>query len=1016
MTEATINVNKTNFARHCLLKYIVSPFVDPPACQWHQSLWQVPQLAALIGAYGYNVDVIDWNTSAVRLDKKYDLLIDISPHNREIYLEHLKPGCPQILYATGSCPAWQRCREEERLADLYRRRGVRLTPATSTAHYYPHPDSFTAMFLIGSQSTLATFGPVASPVSFIKNTGYVLPPPTDFSQKSARDFLFFASQPQVLKGLDLLLEAFVAMPDVNLYVCSLFQREPDFCRAYEAELFGCPNIKPVGFIDIHGDIFREICRHCGFVILPSCSEGISGSLLTAMSAGLIPVVSQACGLEEDEAITLETCSIDCIKDTVRYLSQASAQWLRNQSFRALAINQQRYSPRHYIISVRQALSAVLGEPDEKVIISGAQLVQKRSACMIANTRVGIPLTGGEYWYGGVSYVETLVRSLAILPKSERPQLYLVVTRSSLDNFNCYRPFISLFDGIIYLGQAIDGLEACFGLKPLHCQSWDELFSLIDFYYPVNSDVLPYRQAVSWIPDFQHRYLPEFFSDYECQSREKQFAKIAAQAGLVILNSRSAAADFKKYYPDSQAKTRVLSAYPYPSADWYQPDPQEIQRKYRLPERYVLCCNQFWVHKNHSTLFQAVAMLKKSGQDIHLVCTGPTNDYRTPGYFDGLQAEIDALAIRENTTILGLIPREDQLQLLRRSLFVVQPSLFEGLSLVVQECRALAKPIVLSDLDVHAEYNYGTLFERMSPADLAQKLAGMLAASQPGPDRAAEADAKAAALKAAENGARQFSAIVLEHLGCRQPAEDTPAPVTILTALALDNIANQQAAIRSWRRCGFKVAAVNAVDDIDILQPQFPEVEFIAAARDGRKEYGKPLIYLDDLLYWCSRQLSPVCGIVKADTIFTLDTLAAIMAKEASGAMVFGARMDAAADGGEEVPHIGGFDYIFFDKDIIRIYPPEAFCLGLYWWDYWLTIMAIASDIPAKRVISPVARHIIHSSTADVALWRRLGMLLANYASTDFAVTADTMAAYQQLLFTTIKDNSEPLTLPAAAAD
>lgn len=1011
--QARFNVNKTSFERSCLLKYIVQPFDEAPVCQWHQNLWQVPMLAALIGRFGYNVDVLNWNAGAIALPRRYDLLLDISPHNRQAYQEYIKPECPQILYATGSCPAWQRRREEERLEAICRRRGVRLAPRTPPAYDYPHPDAFQALFLVGNRQTLATFDPVTSAqVSFIRNTGYVLPPPADFSQKSPRDFLFFASQPQVLKGLDLLLEAFAATPEVNLYVCSLFQQEPDFCKAYGEELFQRTNIKAVGFVDVQGEVFREIVRRCSYVILPSCSEGISGSVLAAMSAGLIPIVSPVCGLAEDEAHMLEECSVEGIRDAVRRFAGASAEWVRSQSFRSLAIIQQRYNPRHYILSVLKALTGLLGSPPDRYLSSVSHLVQKRSACMIANTRVGIPLTGSRQWHGGVSYVETLVRSLSVLAKSERPQLYLVITERSLADFDCYRPFAHLFDGVIFLGPSVAGLETVLGVTPVHCQSWEELFSLVDFYYPVNSDVLPYRQAVSWIPDFQHRYLPEFFSGYEYQSRESQFLKIARQANLLILNSRAAESDFKKYYPESAVTTKVLSASPYPEESWYFGEPEEVQRKYRLPERFVLCCNQFWVHKNHLTLFQAASLLKKAGHAIHLVCTGSTEDYRIPGFFASLQGEIDRLGIGENISILGLIPREDQLQLLRRSLFVVQPSLFEGLSLVVQECRALGKPIVLSDLEVHAEYHYGTTFRRRDPQDLAEKMEALLPCCQPGPDKEAESRARADALAAVEDRAREFCDIVLEYLGCPGGPVSKPSPappVTILTSLAPDNIPAQQAALRSWRQCGFRTVALNAPADISVLQPHFPETKFVPAYRDGRNVYGKAYVYLQDLIACAAKQPTQVCGIVKADIVFKDERLAAFVAKEAAGSILFGSRLDVdSLDAGEGTPRIGGFDYVFFDKKGLGCYPAESFCLGLYWWDYWLTLIAIANDIPGKMLVSPVAYHVRHAAPADVGLWTRLGILLSRYAETDYAVTAEKMAEYQQLLFYTVRDNSVPV--------
>ena len=50
----------------------------------------------------------------------------------------------------------------------------------------------------------------------------------------------------------------------------------------------------------------------------------------------------------------------------------------------------------------------------------------------------------------------------------------------------------------------------------------------------------------------------------------------------------------------------------------------------------------------------------------------------------------------------MVPRKDYLQLLRGAAAVVQPSLFEGWSSVVEDARAFGKPIALSDIAVHRE--------------------------------------------------------------------------------------------------------------------------------------------------------------------------------------------------------------------------------------------------------------------------------------------------------------------------
>ncbi|MBP2655276.1 MAG: glycosyl transferase group 1 [Firmicutes bacterium] len=1013
------NVNTTSFPRHCLLKYITQPFDKAAEYHWHQNLWQVPLLAEELGNFGYNVDVINWNDDNVTLNKQYDLVIDISPHNRQIYQKHLSPACRHILFATGSAPAWQRLQESNRLEDLYRRRGIRLEPKTPPAYDYPSPHCFDGFFLFGNRHTLTTFGPVnTDKVAFITNTGYLLPPPTDFSQKSPRNFLFLASRNQILKGLDLLLEVFSANHDITLYICSLFAQEPEFCQVYAKELFQHPNIKPIGFLDLYGSHFQELVQKCAYVIAPSCSEGISGSVLSAMSAGLIPLISRECGLEKCDAHIFDNCSINTIAETVADFSCKDPNWIRAETFRALDTIHRRYSPCAYLLSIRAALEKLLGPPSSQDHLVLSHSMKKRSAFMIATTRVGIPLTGGKYWHGGVSYIETLVKSVTALPKSERPELYLVISDHTLPHFECYQPFLSHFDGIIMLspnppaGDLVDKL----GKAPVWCHNFNELFAIIDFYYPVNSDVLPYPQAASWIPDFQHKALPEFFSEYEHNSREDQFQKVAAEAQLVIFNSHDAEADFKKYYPASKAVTKILPAAIYPEEDWYTADPSAIQAKYNLPPRFVLCSNQFWIHKNHLTLFRAAALIKSAGQAIHIVCTGPTDDYRAPAYFTYLQNEITRMKLDDSITVLGLIPRSDQLQLLRRCMFVVQPSLFEGLSLIVQECRAFGKPLLLSDLDIHKEYQYGTLFNRLSPEDLAARMVNLLSDCCPGPDTAAEITAKNCAMELVHTCGRQFSSIILDHLcSIKPPPSPKPAhpPVAIVTSLSLDNITNEQLAIKSWQQAGFKVIAMNTADDIARLSPLFPDIEFIPASRDASARYGKPYIYFRDLVDCCVNLPSAISGIAKADIILPPE-LMPFVAQEGQGSIIFGSRLDTdSADLATGDEHSGGFDYIFFDKSVANYYPRESFCLGLYWWDYWAVLMPIAAGVTAKRLELPIAKHVRHQTSPNLELWRKLGLELARYAETDYAVTPDTLANYQKLLFQTIKDNSTAVSLPSS---
>src|SRR5258708_20648663 len=122
-------------------------------------------------------------------------------------------------------------------------------------------------------------------------------------------FLWFGSGGVVRKGLDLVLEAFAEMPDYHLTVCGPVHADEDFEQAYHEELYDTPNIETIGWIDIDGPKFRDICMNSVAMIYPSSAEGQCGGVITCMHAGLIPVISYGSGVDGyDFGSILPDCS------------------------------------------------------------------------------------------------------------------------------------------------------------------------------------------------------------------------------------------------------------------------------------------------------------------------------------------------------------------------------------------------------------------------------------------------------------------------------------------------------------------------------------------------------------------------------------------------------------------------------------------------------------------------------------------------------------------------------------
>jgi glycosyltransferase involved in cell wall biosynthesis len=111
--------------------------------------------------------------------------------------------------------------------------------------------------------------------------------------------------------------------------------------------------------------------------------------------------------------------------------------------------------------------------------------------------------------------------------------------------------------------------------------------------------------------------------------------------------------------------------------------------------YILCVARFTAHKGIHTLLNAFTRLPKL--KIKLVIVG--EDGTDPEYGKLLRN----LAIKDHRVkILTGVPREYIFQLYESSLFVVQPSEAEGLSIVILEALSCGKAVLCSDIAANRE--------------------------------------------------------------------------------------------------------------------------------------------------------------------------------------------------------------------------------------------------------------------------------------------------------------------------
>jgi glycosyltransferase involved in cell wall biosynthesis len=232
--------------------------------------------------------------------------------------------------------------------------------------------------------------------------------------------------------------------------------------------------------------------------------------------------------------------------------------------------------------------------------------------------------------------------------------------------------------------------------------------------------------IGYIPDLQHKRLPHWFSERERRSRDRVFSRILEDAPVVVVNAAAVIQDIEEFYPQHKARLFALPFCPPANRDlFFNASDPDVRAAYHLPARYFMVSNQFWIHKSHETAFMALRLVRHAGYDVHLVCTGNTRDFRWPEHFSNLKAIIEKNRLENSAHFLGVIPKGDQLAIMRGSLGVVQPTLFEGGpgGGAVYDAVSTGTPSIVSDIPVNREIDIGVVrfFVAGSAEDLASKM-------------------------------------------------------------------------------------------------------------------------------------------------------------------------------------------------------------------------------------------------------------------------------------------------------
>ena len=339
-------------------------------------------------------------------------------------------------------------------------------------------------------------------------------------------------------------------------------------------------------------------------------------------------------------------------------------------------------------------------------------------------KVGFIGAVSKEWMGGLNYFNNLLFAIDSLNNKELQIFVFVGKKTDEDIKNMFRKYATVIEDRIFDRKSLKWFLMKLEQKIFKTNFLlENILKKYDIQVLSHSSITKFKniKTINWIPDFQHIHLPQMFSKKEIENRDKSFIQIIKESDVVVLSSFDALTDLKNFSSEYQNKARVLQFVSQPNSRYFElneNDKNNVLKKYDIKDDFFYMPNQFWKHKNHMTVFTAINELKKDGIQICVVCTGHLADYRNKTYIDEIKNFIKINNLEKNIKLLGLVEYEDVFALIKFSKAVINPSLFEGWSSTVEECKSVEKNMILSDLDVHKEqYPNATFFERNSVESL-----------------------------------------------------------------------------------------------------------------------------------------------------------------------------------------------------------------------------------------------------------------------------------------------------------
>jgi glycosyltransferase involved in cell wall biosynthesis len=200
-------------------------------------------------------------------------------------------------------------------------------------------------------------------------------------------------------------------------------------------------------------------------------------------------------------------------------------------------------------------------------------------------------------------------------------------------------------------------------------------------------------CITTVLDVSHRDSPEFPEVRRggmLHAREHSLRASLPAAWLTLVDSNESAARLMQYYGASHHRLLIMPYAPSPLLDEAALETTEVMQRHGLAPGYFFYPAQFWPHKNHIRILQALLRLRENGRARTVVFSGGDQ-----GNLRHVQQFVHNYKLGSLVRFTGFVPATHLRGLYDACTAVVMPSYFGPTNIPPLEAWLLRRPVVYS---------------------------------------------------------------------------------------------------------------------------------------------------------------------------------------------------------------------------------------------------------------------------------------------------------------------------------